>query len=123
MGIGKSSEDYLEAILMITQERGTAHSVEVAQMLHFSKASVSVAIKKLRENGYVDMKPDGALVLLPPGQEIAEHVYDRHKLLSDYFMKLGVDKDTAVHDACLIEHDLSDETYQKLKQKILSEME
>ena len=114
MKIQKSSEDYLETILILQERSGSARSVEVAAKLGFSKASVSVAMKKLRENGYIRMEDDGRLLLTDTGRPIAQSIYARHKLLTAFFVELGVSEDTAAADACKIEHDLSEETYQAL---------
>lgn len=122
MAIYESAEDYLETILMIEERKGVVHSVDVAEDRGYSKASVSVAMKKLRENGYISMAKDGSIKLLPPGRKIAERIYERHKVLSRYFESLGVDPDTAVRDACKVEHDLSDVTFQKIKEDIQSRM-
>ncbi len=116
MPIYESAEDYLEAILRIQEEKGVVHSVDIAELKHFSKASVSVAMKKLRENGYISMEKNGTLNLLPPGREIAERIYERHQLLTRLFVSLGVDQKTAEDDACKVEHDLSEITFQKLKE-------
>ena len=115
MHIYESAENYLEAILIIQERRGSVRSIDIANELNFSKPSVSVAMKKLRESGYVEMDADGSITLLPPGEEIAQRIYDRHKLLTRLLMGLGVSEDTAAADACKIEHDLSDETLEKLK--------
>lgn len=116
--IYESAEDYLEAILIIQDRKGVAHSVDIADYLHYSKASVSVAMKKLRENGYIAMEKDGALRLLDPGREIAERIYERHQVLTSYFISIGVDEETAAKDACKVEHDLSDITFEKIKADI-----
>ena len=116
MPIYESAEDYLEAILRIQEEKGVVHSVDIAELKHFSKASVSVSMKKLRENGYISMEKNGTLNLLPPGREIAERIYERHQLLTKLFVSLGVDQKTAEDDACKVEHDLSEMTFQKLKE-------
>ena len=118
MPIYESAEDYLESILMMEEKKGVAHSVDIAEDRGFSKASVSVAMKKLRENGYIEMKHDGSLILLPPGREIATRIYERHKVLTDYFEFLGVYKEVAQKDACKIEHDLSEETFLKFKEDV-----
>lgn len=118
MPIYESAEDYLESILMIEEKKGVVHSVDIAEDRGFSKASVSVAMKKLRENGYIEMKHDGSLILLQPGREIATRIYERHKVLTDYFEFLGVDKEVAQKDACKIEHDLSEETFLKFKEDV-----
>jgi Mn-dependent DtxR family transcriptional regulator len=117
MQIYESAEDYLESILIIQQEKGIVHSVDIAERLGYSKASVSVAMKKLRENGYINMAKDGRLTLLEPGQKIAERIYERHRILTGFFMSIGVDSETAAKDACKVEHDLSDITFEKLKEK------
>ena len=105
MPIYESAEDYLESILMIEEKKGVVHSVDIAEDRGFSKASVSVAMK---------MKHDGSLILLPPGREIATRIYERHKVLTDYFEFLGVDKEVAQKDACKIEHDISPATFQAI---------
>jgi len=114
MQMRESSEDYLEAILMLRERTGAVRAVNVAEQLDFSKASVSIAMKKLRENGYVCLDEDGFLLLTPAGEEIAAGVYQRHKVLTDFFVSLGVNPDTAARDACKVEHDLSQETFEKL---------
>jgi len=120
MQIYESAEDYLESILIIQEKKGTVHSIDIAEEKHFSKASVSVAMKKLRENGYITMEKNGELTLLPPGRAIAEKIYERHKVLTDFFRSLGVDEETAAKDACKVEHDLSEVTFEKLKNFISS---
>ncbi|MBE6122815.1 MAG: metal-dependent transcriptional regulator [Solobacterium sp.] len=115
MQIYESAEDYLETILVIQQRKGNVHSVDIAQDRNFSKASVSVAMKKLRENGYITMDKDGSINLLEPGREIAERIYERHQVLTKLFTSIGVDPETAAEDACKVEHDLSPETFEKLK--------
>ena len=121
MKIYESAEDYLEAILMIKEKKGVVHSVDVAEELGFSKASVSVAMKKLRENGYITMEKDASLTLLPPGRTIAERIYERHKVLTNFFIRLGVDPETAENDACKVEHDLSEDTFNAMKNYINNE--
>ena len=119
MRVYESAEDYLEAILVIGQRRGVVRSIDIANELGFSKPSVSVAMKKLRESGRIEMDPDGFIRLLPAGREIAEHIYERHRTLTDFFVYLGVDEETASADACRVEHDLSAGTFEKLKDHIL----
>lgn len=116
MQIHQSAEDYLETILMLSQRMGKVRSIDVVNELGFTKASVSIAMKKLRENGYVETDANGLLTLTPEGLEIAARVYERHRVLSDLLMALGVSAETARADACRIEHDLSDETWEKIKQ-------
>lgn len=114
MKIHQSAEDYLETILILRERKGTVRSIDIAGELGFSKASVSVAMKKLREAGYVLMDEDGLLSLTASGQEIASRIYERHRLLTEFFVQLGVDKKVAAADACRIEHDISEETFSKL---------
>lgn len=111
MKIQKSSEDYLEMILMLKEKKGYARSIDVAAELGVTKPSVSYAVKRLREHGYVTMDEDGLLDLTASGKEIAVRMYHRHKLLSEYLIMLGVDEDIAREDACKIEHDLSEESF------------
>ena len=127
MNIYESAENYLEAILSLHERHGLVRSIDIANELHFSKPSVSVAMKKLRESGYIEMDKDGFISLLPSGEEIARRIYERHKLLTQFFIRLGVDPEVAAADACKVEHDLSEETFQKMKVHALggklSEME
>ncbi len=123
MEIYESSEDYLESILILQERNGHVRSIDIAEELGYSKASISVAMKKLRENGYIEMAKDGNITLLEPGLKIAEHVYERHKLFTTYFISLGIDPKVARDDACRIEHDLSDETFEKIKIEIEKSLE
>lgn len=118
MKIYESAEDYLEAILILEKRNGTVHSVDIANELNFSKASVSVAMKKLRENGYITMDRNGEIKFLGPGLEIAERIYERHQVLTDLFIRLGVSPATAAEDACKVEHDLSVETFDRIKEHL-----
>ena len=111
MNIYESAENYLEAILSLHERHGLVRSIDIANELHFSKPSVSVAMKKLRESGYIEMDKDGFISLLPSGEEIARRIYERHKLLTQFFIRLGVDPEVAAADACKVEHDLSEETF------------
>ena len=115
MNIHESAEDYLEAILILRESRGAVRSIDVVRQLGLTKPSVSVAMKRFRENGYIDTDADGFITLLPPGEEIAQRIYGRHKLLTRFLMALGVSEETAAADACTMEHDLSDETFEKIK--------
>ena len=114
MEIHQSAEDYLEAILMIKERKGYVRSIDVATQLGVSKPSVSYAIKRLRENGYISFNEDGMISLTDSGMEIANKIYTRHKLLTNIFIKLGVKEEIAAEDACKIEHDLSVETFDAL---------
>ena len=115
MNIHESAEDYLEAILKLREDHGMVRSIDIVHELGFSKPSVSIAMRNLRENGYIHMDDDGYITLLPPGEEIAQRIYDRHKLLTQVFIQLGISQETAAADACKVEHDLSDETFEKIK--------
>ena len=119
MIIHQSAEDYLETILMLTERQGKVRSIDVVNELGFTKASVSIAMKKLRENGYIAVDGEGNLTLLPPGQEIAERIYSRHRLLTHFFIQLGVDEKTAAEDACRAEHILSETTLAKIRERAL----
>jgi Mn-dependent DtxR family transcriptional regulator len=114
MVIRESAEDYLESILILRQRLGTVRSIDIVNELGFSKPSVSIAMKKLRENGYLSMAGDGTITLNPSGLEIAQRVYRRHKTLTELFVRLGVPADIAAEDACKVEHDLSEETFGRI---------
>lgn len=116
MKMQESAENYLETVLMLKIKHGHVRSIDVANHLNFSKASVSVAMKALRENGYVSVDDDGNLSLTESGRAIAEKIYERHQLIATLLINLGVDADTAYEDSCKIEHDLSDVSFQKLKE-------
>ncbi|MCC8022993.1 MAG: metal-dependent transcriptional regulator [Clostridiales bacterium] len=115
MKIQESAENYLEAILVLRDRLDEVRSIDIANELHFSKPSVSVAMKKLRENGYIEMDQSGHITLTPAGEKIAEVVYERHQLFSRFLMALGVDEETALEDACRIEHVISAESFAKIK--------
>ena len=115
VNIHESAEDYLEAVLALKERQGIVRSIDVVHYLEVSKPSVSVAMKRLRENGYLEMDPEGHITLLPPGEEIARRIYTRHKLLTQFLVQLGVSEEVAAADACKIEHDLSDESFEKIK--------
>lgn len=119
MQIRKSAEDYLEAILILSQKGGAVRSVDIASMLNVSKPSVSHAMKLLREDGYIAMDRYGTVTLLDKGAEIANRIYERHNVLTQMLEYLGVSPDTAKADACKIEHDISTESFQKIKTHLL----
>ncbi len=110
----KTTEDYLEAMLMMKEKRGFIRSVDVANHLGVTKPSVSYATRRLREAGYIEMDKDSFITLTPSGMEIAERTYTRHKVLTEFFTGLGVDPAIAREDACKVEHDLSPETFSAL---------
>ena len=118
MQILKSSEDYLEAMLMMQIQHGYIRSIDIANELGVTKPSVSYATKRLRENGYITMDKDGLITITPKGLAIAESMYERHQVLSDFLTKLGVDPNVARDDACKIEHDISEETFKALRNHI-----
>lgn len=120
MNIHESGEDYLETILMLCKQHGSARSVDIAAHLGVSKPSVSFAMKKLRENGYILMGDDNRITLTETGEAIAFRVLERHDLLCALLMRLGVSEEIARADACKIEHDLSDETFEAIRRHLAS---
>lgn len=115
MKIQESAENYLETILILHNKKGAVRSIDIVNELEFSKPSVSVAMKNLRENGYILMDSDGYITLLDKGRAIAEKIYERHTLLTDYLISLGVSPDVAAEDACRIEHVISCESFEAIK--------
>lgn len=118
MHINESSENYLETILVLSRRLPVVRSVDVATELNFKKSSVSVAMKKLRENGHISVSPEGYITLSPSGKTIAEKIYERHTLLSSWLERLGVNPLTAAEDACRIEHVISSESFEAIKRHI-----
>ena len=116
MKIQESAENYLATFLMLEQSKGRVRSIDVAVELCFSTPSVSGAMKQLRENGYIEVDGNGHITLLPPGMEIAQRIYERHQVLTRCLMALGVQEKTAAEDACRIEHFLSNESFEKIRQ-------
>jgi Mn-dependent transcriptional regulator len=115
MNIRESAENYLETILILGERKGSVRSIDIANELNFSKPSVSVAMKNLRKNGYITIDEGGFITLTDAGFEIADRMYERHRIISRYFMLLGVDPDTAVKDACRIEHIISASSFEAIK--------
>ena len=113
--IQESAENYLETILVLQQRKGTVRSIDIVNELGFSKPSVSVAMKNLRENGYIEVDKDGHIALLPLGVSIAKKDYERHQILAQCLSNIGVGEQTAEEDACKIEHIISDETIEAIK--------
>lgn len=111
----ESSEDYLETILILKNKLGEVRSIDIVNELGFSKPSVSVAMKNLRQKGMIEVDGDGHITLTDTGSRLAESVYERHILLTNALMLLGVCEETAKADACRIEHDMSKETFEKIK--------
>ena len=118
MRIHKSAEDYLEMILRLTEEKGYARSVDIAMGLGVSKPSVSVAMKQLREGNYIIMDKDNYITLTDTGMEIAQRIYERHKVLTRMLTMIGVDEKIAEDDACKVEHDISVQTFTALKDQL-----
>lgn len=118
MKILKSSEDYLEAMLIMKEVHGYIRSIDIAMELGVTKPSVSYATKRLRENGYITMDKDGFITLTDKGMAIAAHIYERHKVLTSVLIQLGVNPETAREDACKLEHDISDESFDALKRHL-----
>ena len=118
MKIQESAENYLETILILSKRNPYVRSIDIAAELNFSKPSVSVAMKNLRQNGYIETDAEGHISLTPKGLDIAEMIYERHTLLSDWLTFLGVDPAVAVEDACRIEHVISKESFQAIKKHV-----
>ena len=114
MKIHESAEDYLEKILMLTQRNGQVRSIDIATEMGYSKPSISIAMKKLRESGYIEMSEVGLITLTESGSEVAHRIYQRHQLLTNILVAIGIDEEEAMEEACKIEHDISEETYRKL---------
>ena len=118
MKLYESSEDYLETILVLGTKIGKVHAIDIARDMGFSKPSVSVAVHKLADNGYINIADDGVITLTEKGNEIATKVYDRHVTISKALMSLGVSEEQALEDACKIEHDLSEESFESIKKAV-----
>ncbi len=117
MKIQESAENYLEAILELNAKLGAVRSVDVARHLGFTKPSVSVAMKHFREEGYITVDAEGNLNLTEKGRSVAEKIYERHTVIAELLILLGVSRETAYEDSCKIEHDLSDESFERLKEQ------
>ena len=115
MKIHESAENYLETILVLWQRKGSVRSIDIANELEFSKPSVSVAMKNLRQGGYIEMDPSGEIRLLEPGMEIAKRVLEKHTMLTRFLMALGVSEEVAAEDACRMEHVISNESFEAMK--------
>jgi Mn-dependent DtxR family transcriptional regulator len=111
MKIQQSAEDYLETMLILQEKNGYIRSIDIAKHLGVTKPSVSYAVKRLRESGYINMEANGPITLAPAGYKIARRIYERHKALTAFLVKLGVSEEMAEEDACKIEHVISHETY------------
>ena len=115
MELHESAEDYLETILILFERNGQVRSIDIVNEMNFSKPSISIAMKKLRENGYIHMDVNGLITLTDTGREIATRIYSRHRLLTKVLEEIGIDSKKAEDEACKIEHDLSDETFDAIR--------
>ncbi|MBR3188703.1 MAG: metal-dependent transcriptional regulator [Lachnospiraceae bacterium] len=115
MVLHESAEDYLETILVLFERNGQVRSIDIVNEMNFSKPSISIAMKKLRENGYIRMDVNGLITLTDEGRLIAERIYSRHKLLTKVLEAIGIDEKKAEDEACKIEHDIDDETYERIR--------
>lgn len=117
MKIQESAENYLETILLLQKRKSVVRSIDIVNEMGFSKPSVSVAMKQFRENGMITMADDGTIRLTDQGRQLAENVYERHRLLKEYLISIGVQPETAEQDACKMEHVISKETFNCLKRQ------
>lgn len=120
MVIQESAEMYLETIISLQNQKGNVRAIDISREMGFSRPTVSIAVHKLEENGYLKIDESGFITLLPPGKEIAEKILERHNILKNIFIRLGVSEKTAEKDACKIEHVISEETFDCLKKHINS---
>lgn len=116
----ESTENYLEAILMLSKKLPVVRAVDIANELEFKKSSVSIAMKNLREKKYITVTDAGYIYLTEEGMEIAERIYERHTVLKDFFISIGVDAEIAQEDACRIEHFISNESFEALRDKVIN---
>jgi len=121
MSLYESGENYLETILVLKNKYGYVRSIDIARELGFSKPSVSRAVSVLKSDGYIDFDPNGMIILTDKGREIAERIYDKHNIIAKYLISIGVSEETAVSDACKIEHVISEESFEKLRAIVLRE--
>ncbi len=116
MAITEAVENYLETILILSEKQPDVHAIDICSYMGYSRPTVSIILKKMKDDGLVNVDADNHhITLTDSGRQVAERIYDRHKTISSFFVFLGVNKDTAAEDACKVEHDLSDETYERLK--------
>ena len=116
MKIQASAEDYLESILVITQKKGHVRSVDIAQHMGFSKPTISIIMKQFKENGYIEIDSDRNIILTEKGADIANRTYERHMLFARFLMDIGVDEEAAYGDACKIEHNISEVSFERFKE-------
>lgn len=116
MPVTEAVENYLETILILSKKQPDVHAIDICSYLGYSRPTVSIVLKKMKDSELVIVDADNHITLTEKGKKVAEHIYERHTILSEFFMLLGVKRDTAVEDACKIEHDISDETFQLLRE-------
>ena len=119
----ESAEDYLETILILRERKGNVRSIDIVNEMNYSKPSISIAMKKLKSEGMVEMDLNGYITLTPLGEEIAQRIYKRHKLLEKVLVAIGVDEETAAEEACRIEHVIDDNTYKKIDEFYVKHLE
>lgn len=119
MELHESAENYLETILMLKNKNGSVRSIDIASEMSFSKASVSVAMKSFKQNGYITVDENGYIELTPGGLAVAEKVYERHEIIAKALIAIGVSDETAYEDSCKIEHDISNESFELLKKYLI----
>lgn len=115
MAVSEAIENYLETILVLSAKKPELHAVDICDELGYSRPTLSVVLKRMREGGLILVDENNHITLTEKGREIAEKIYERHNVISKFFMDIGVSEETALHDACKIEHDLSDETFACIK--------
>lgn len=115
MAVSEAIENYLETIYILSEQQNEVHAIDICSYLSYSRPTVSIVLRQMRESGLVTVDEDNHVHLTEEGRAIATHIYERHTILSQLLMRLGVTKETALHDACKIEHDLSDETFEAIK--------
>ena len=115
MAITEAVENYLETILILSQKQPDVHAIDICSYLGYSRPTVSIILKKMKDEGLVKVDGDNHIKLTDAGRSVAERIYDRHRVLTDFFVYLGVNRDVAAEDACMVEHDISDETFERLK--------
>ena len=118
MAVSEAIENYLETIYILSKEKSEIHAVDICTYLSYSRPTVSIVLRQMKEQGLVVVNGDNHIYLTQEGERIARHMYERHELLTRLFMSYGVSKETALRDACKIEHDLSDETFEALKRHV-----
>lgn len=122
MQIKESAENYLEQILIINNKKGYCRSIDICNEMGFSKPSVSIYMKNLREDGYISVDDSGNITLTEKGKEIADKIYDRHNVIAGFLMQLGTSEETAYKDSCKIEHDISEESFLLIKEQYLKNL-